>query len=38
MLERQFWELLCETAPEERGAAYPSVLEAIEAFDAEFGR
>ena len=35
--EDQFWELFCETAPEERGPSYPSLEEAIAAFDAEFG-
>jgi hypothetical protein len=35
--ERQFWELLCEVAPEERAKPYPSLEQAIAAFDAEFG-
>jgi hypothetical protein len=35
--ERQFWELFCEVAPEERARPYPSLEEAIAAFDAEFG-
>ncbi len=35
--ERQFWELFCEVAPEERAKPYPSLEEAIAAFDAEFG-
>ena len=35
--ERQFWELLCEVAPEERAKPYPTLEEAIAAFDAEFG-
>lgn len=34
--ERQFWELLCEGAPEERDKLYPSLEQAIAAFDAEF--
>jgi hypothetical protein len=35
--ERQFWELFCEVAPEERGKPYASLEEAVAAFDAEFG-
>jgi hypothetical protein len=35
--ERQFWELFCEVAPEERAKPYPSLEQAIAAFDAEFG-
>ena len=35
--ERQFWELFCEVAPEERATPYPSLEQAIAAFDAEFG-
>lgn len=35
--ERQFWELFCEVAPEERATPSPSLEEAIAAFDAEFG-
>ncbi|XXF77900.1 hypothetical protein P2318_33345 [Myxococcaceae bacterium GXIMD 01537] len=35
--ERQFWELLCEVAPEERATPYPSLEQAIAAFDMEFG-
>jgi hypothetical protein len=34
--ERQLWELFCETAPEERSQVYPSLEEAIAAFDKEF--
>lgn len=34
--EMQFWELFCEVSPEERGKSYPSIEEAIAAFDAEF--
>jgi DNA-binding IclR family transcriptional regulator len=35
--ERQFWELFCEVAPEERAKPYPSLEQTIAAFDAEFG-
>ncbi|WPB77143.1 hypothetical protein KYC5002_50215 [Archangium violaceum] len=35
--ERQFWELFCEEAPDQRSVPYPSIEEAIAAFDAEFG-
>jgi len=35
--ERQLWELFCEEAPDQRSVPYPSIEEAIAAFDAEFG-
>jgi hypothetical protein len=35
--ERQFWELFCEEAPDQRGTPSASLEEAIAAFDAEFG-
>jgi hypothetical protein len=35
--EKQFWELLLEASPTERGDAHATVEEAIAAFDAEFG-
>ncbi|QSQ12674.1 hypothetical protein [Myxococcus landrumensis] len=35
--ERQFWELFCEVAPEERTPPSPSIEEAIALFDSEFG-
>jgi hypothetical protein len=35
--ERQFWELFCEEAPDQRDAPSASLEEAIAAFDAEFG-
>jgi hypothetical protein len=35
--ERQFWELFCEEAPDERDAPSASLEEAIAAFDANFG-
>ena len=34
--ERQFWELLIESSPEERSEAYSTIEEAITAFDAYF--
>ncbi|WP_338863335.1 hypothetical protein [Myxococcus stipitatus] len=35
--ERQFWELFCEVAPEDRAPPSPSLEEAIALFDSEFG-
>lgn len=34
--ERQFWELLLDSSPAERGTPYSTIEEAIEAFDNEF--
>jgi hypothetical protein len=34
--ERQFWELLCEADPRERGGLHPTLEEAITAFDKDF--
>lgn len=36
LLDRQFVELLSETAPDERAASYPTLEEAIAAHDREF--
>ncbi|MBN8233166.1 hypothetical protein JYK02_37200 [Corallococcus macrosporus] len=35
--ERQFLELMCEVAPEDRSEPHASITEAIEAFKADFG-
>lgn len=34
--EKQFWELFCEIAPEERSSLHPTLEEAIAAFDQYF--
>lgn len=34
--ERQLWELFCDVAPEDRGEIYPTLEDAIAAFDADF--
>ena len=36
-LEEQFWELLSETAPDQRSGMYDSLEDAIEMHDKEFG-
>ncbi|MBJ6764185.1 hypothetical protein JGU66_25705 [Myxococcaceae bacterium JPH2] len=36
VLERQFWELLSETPPEERSAPHATLEQAIAAFESEF--
>ncbi|NVJ24401.1 MULTISPECIES: hypothetical protein [Myxococcus] len=35
--EQQFWELLCEEAPEVRSSLFATVEQAIASFDADFG-